>query len=58
MYHTEIGDNLARATAHLCERVAVCSKLVQVINKHEMHTELGEIYKQLFFVSAKGSRMV
>ena len=48
VYHTEIADNLSRATAHLCERVAVCSQLVEVIRKYTMERELAEVYKQFF----------
>ncbi|KAF2654294.1 hypothetical protein K491DRAFT_679769 [Lophiostoma macrostomum CBS 122681] len=46
--HSEIADNLSRATAHICERAAVCAGLVDVIKKSSMQKDLAEVYKQLF----------
>lgn len=48
VYHTDIADNLSRATAHLCERAAIASHLVEVIRKKSMQGDLAEVYKQLF----------
>lgn len=48
VYHTEIADNLCRATAQLCERAAISSQLVMVIEKTSMQRELAEMYKHLF----------
>ncbi|KAF2707697.1 hypothetical protein K504DRAFT_435598 [Pleomassaria siparia CBS 279.74] len=52
-YHAEIAENLAIATAHICERVSVCSQLVQVIQNRSMHRQLASIYTSLFLFLLK-----
>ncbi|KAF2730212.1 hypothetical protein EJ04DRAFT_500915 [Polyplosphaeria fusca] len=56
VYHAEIAENLSNATAHLCERVVVCSQLLSVIRDHSMQRQLGEVYKRFFTFVLKAIR--
>ena len=56
VYHAEIAENLAIATAHLCERVAVCAQLVEVIQTRAMKRQLASIFTSLFLFLLKVAR--
>ncbi|KAJ4287701.1 hypothetical protein N0V90_012404 [Kalmusia sp. IMI 367209] len=46
--HAEIADGLVAATAHLCDRVVVCTEILEVVQRESLQRQLADVYEALF----------